>query len=319
MELFIIAIAYLFGIILGLYFKIGIVFIVVICSILYTFRKKNKYIKLFCTEKCIILFLLFFLLSFLKINYLEYHFNEKYKMLQGEIQVIGTITSDSEQKQNTTSYTLKVEKINEDSSFKNTNLRLYIKNEKVYKYGDQISFIAEFKEPEVQRNTGGFDYKQYLKTKRIYGIVTTNANKVELKKENNINIVSLLVKKIENKIKEKANTLLPEKEANTLLGILIGDKENLEEDLQESFRKSNLSHMLAVSGAHVSYIIIAIAFIINKSKVSKNKGKIITIALLMFFMILTRADFISYKGVHHVDLYDSSKSSPQKSYNSFKY
>ena len=77
MELFLIAIAYILGILIGLYFKIGIAFIVVFGIILYIYRKKNKYIKLFCTKKYIIIFLIFLLISFIRIIHLENQFNKK--------------------------------------------------------------------------------------------------------------------------------------------------------------------------------------------------------------------------------------------------
>ena len=288
MELFLIAIAYLLGIIMGLYLKIGIAFIGVFCIILYIFRKKNKYIKLYCTKKYIILFFIFSLIAFIQINCLEQKFNNKYKNIQGQIQVVGTIISNAIDKEKSTVYTLKVESINASKSYKNTNLKLYIKKgkgAKIFKFGDKITFLGEFQEPEIQRNTGGFNYKEYLKTKNIYGIV--KANDAKLIKNNNINLISILVNKVANQIKQKANELLPKEEASILIGILIGDKENLEEETGEAFRKSNLSHMLAVSGAHVSYVITAIGFIISKTKIGKKMGKIITILLLLFFMLLT--------------------------------
>ena len=288
MELFIIAIAYLFGIIMGLYFKIGIAFIVAFCIILYILRKENKYIKIFCTKKYIILFLIFFIISFIKITHLEKQFNEKYKNIQGEIQLIGTIISNPIEKENSKVYTLKVEEIDTNKSYKNTKLRLYVKNGKnlkTYKYGDEIQLLGEFEEPEIQRNTGGFDYKAYLKAKNIHGII--RAKETKLIKENNETFINTIVNNIANKIKQKTKTLLPKEEASILIGILIGDKENLEGDTQEAFRKSNLSHMLAVSGAHASYVIMAIGFIISKTKISKKSGKIITILLLLFFMLLT--------------------------------
>ena len=288
MELFLVAIAYLFGILMGLYLKIGIAFIVAFCIILYIFRKKSKYIKLFCTKKYIILFLAFLLISFMQINYLENQFNKKYKNIQGTIKVIGTIISNPIEKDNSITYKLKIEKINNNNSYKNTNLKLYVKkekNKKTYKYGDKIALIGEFEEPEVQRNTGGFDYKKYLKTQNIYGII--KANEIKLIKKNNVNLMNILINKIANKVEENANALLPREEASILIGILIGNKEYLEEETIQAFQKSNLSHMLAVSGAHASYVVMAIGFIITKTKISKKMGKIITILLLLFFMLLT--------------------------------
>ncbi len=58
-----------------------------------------------------------------------------------------------------------------------------------------------------------------------------------------------------------------------MLAILLGDKDKLSEDIQESFKTSNLSHMLAVSGAHVSYIILGLTYVLQKFYYWKEKWK----------------------------------------------
>ena len=290
MELFFAMIAWIFGILSGLYFKISIVFFILLILLLYIFRKKNRYIKLLCSKKLIIVFILCYIIAYLQIIYLEKSFEEKYQFSEQEIQVVGTIIFNPSYKEYKTMYIVKVESINGDISYKNTKLLLNIKKEKEkkeYEYGNKISFIGTFEEPSAQRNEGGFDYKQYLKTKMIYGIVETKVSKVKLEKENNSNIILKLANIVANKIQEKSNELLDEESSSLLTGILIGNKENLKEEVKEAFRKSNLSHMLAVSGAHVSYVIMGIGFIITNLKVSKKTGKIITIMLLLFFMLIT--------------------------------
>jgi len=290
MELFLIAIAWLFGILSGLYFKIGIVLFVLIFIILYYLRKRNRYLKIICSKQYIILFIIFYLISYFQITYKEKCFNEQYKNIQGEIKVVGTIISNPEIKEYKTVYTLKVDSINGNISYKNTKLLLNVKkekNEKLYFYGNKISFIGEFKEASVKRNFGGFDYQEYLKTKGIYRIIETKSNKIKVEKENNINFILKLANTVSNKIEEQANKLFNEQEASLLTGILIGNKSNLDEDIQEAFRDSNLSHMLAVSGAHVSYVILAITLIVKVINLGKTKGKIVTILLLLFFILIT--------------------------------
>ena len=290
MEIFLITIAWLLGIILGLYFKIGIAFFVVFFVIIYFFRKRNKYIKFFFSKKYILLILFCMITSFTQISYLESKNSEKFKNIYKDVIVEGTIISNPISKQYTDSYILKVEKVNEDITYKNTKLILYIKKNResrMYKYGDKILCKGEFELPEEQRNTGGFNYRKYLKTKGIYGLVTASLNNTTLKKQNNLNILNIAINKIAIKIKQKAKMLLTEKEANILLGILIGYKDELDIELQENFRKSSMSHMLAVSGAHVSYIIMIFGVIISKMNISKNSGKILTIFFLLFFMRLT--------------------------------
>lgn len=290
MELFLITIAWLFGILSGLYLKQSIVFFVFIIIIFLLLRRKNKYLKHICKNKYIIIFIVCYLISYSQIIYKEKSFNEKYKNIQGEIQVVGTIISNPSKKEYKTSYTIQIESINNDKSYKNTKLLLNIKKDKkeiLYSYGNKISFIAEFEEPTSQRNKGGFDYKQYLKTKNIYGIIETNTSKIKMIKENNVNFISKFANVVSSSIEKQANRLLEVEEASLLTGILIGNKENLGEDIEEAFRDSNLSHMLAVSGSHISYVIMGISFAIATIKIGKRKSKIITIIFLLFFILIT--------------------------------
>ena len=141
MEIFLITIAWLLGILLGLYFKIGIAFFVVFFVIIYFFRKRNKYIKFFCTKKYILLILFYMIASFTQISYLESKHSEKFKNIYKDVTVEGTIISNPISKQYTDSYILKVEKVNEDITYKNTKLILYIKKNResiMYQYGEKI-------------------------------------------------------------------------------------------------------------------------------------------------------------------------------------
>lgn len=285
MELFFITIAWIFGVIWGLYFKISIALFVVplilVCVYL-TIKKKRK------IRKYVILFLISILISNTQITLLEKSFDEKYKNIEENLEIVGTIISNPIDKQYKNQYTLKVEKINEDKKYKNTNLQLNVKKEKeTLNYGDKIIVRGNFEEASQARNEGGFDYKQYLKSKNIYGIITADKKDIKLIKKNNVGVIDLIANKIRNSMKEKIEQNLSNETSELLSGILIGEKSNLKKEIQEDFRDSSLSHVLAISGMHVSYVILGITFVISKIKLSKKMSKIVTILLLLFFIILT--------------------------------
>lgn len=289
MTIFIIMIAYILGIIWGLYIKnIVPLFIIIIAIIVIKRSKLNKYIKLLIPNKKLILIMITLILSFTYTLILEKSFKTKYKNIQAEIKIEGVIVSNVKEKEYKDEYIIKIKSINLNKKYNNTRLKLSIKDSKnELQYGDKIIFTGEFEEPQIQRNYGGFNYKQYLKTQKIYGLVTTN--KIEKVEQGKYNKLLILINKINQKIIDKSNKILEKEEASLLTGILIGNKENLNKDIQESFRNSNLSHMLAVSGAHVTYVILGITVIFKKSKISKKTSKIITIILLIIFILLTGA------------------------------
>lgn len=149
------------------------------------------------------------------------------------------------------------------------------------KYGDSLYIEGEFKQPEEARNYKGYNYKQYLKTKKIIG--TVELEKAKMLKSSN----GSFIHNIQKYIKDTINGTLTDEEGNLLLAILLGDKDKLSEDIQESFKTSNLSHMLAVSGAHVSYIILGLTYVLQNSIIGKKNEKIVCIIFLLFFMAIT--------------------------------
>lgn len=149
------------------------------------------------------------------------------------------------------------------------------------KYGDSLYIEGEFKQPEEARNYKGYNYKQYLKTKKIIG--TVELEKAKILKSSN----GSFIHNIQKYIKDTRNGTLTDEEGNLLLAILLGDKDKLSEDIQESFKTSNLSHMLAVSGAHVSYIILGLTYVLQNSIIGKKNGKIVCIFFLLVFMAIT--------------------------------
>lgn len=304
MILFIIVIAWIIGIILGLYLQISIasfvLFISLILLIFIIFEKKilkfikSKKIKAYYSvlnvHIKILIFLVILIVAFAQIKYYEGIFENKYKNINedDEISIIGTIVSDPQEKEYKTKYILKIDTINSNKKYKNTKVILYTKKGKeTLKYGDKIELVGNFKLAQERRNPGGFDYRFYLKTKKIYGIVTTKNTK--RLKENNVNIISMIANKTENVIKNQSKKLLENKKACLLIGLLIGDTDEIDEETKEDFRNSNLTHMLAVSGLHVSYVLLAVNYIITKVKIHKKLSKIIVMLLILFFILVTGA------------------------------
>ena len=158
----------------------------------------------------------------------------------------------------------------------NTKNRIY----KKIKLGSIIKFNGELQDIEIARNFKGFDYQEYLKSKNIYGIIKWKSGEIVYKGDIIPSILTL-----KNCIIEKAYEKMNNEEANFFLAISIGYKTNLSKDIKDSFNKNNISHMLAISGMHISYILILLKTVLKPFK-SKTKS-IIIIFFLLFFIQLT--------------------------------
>lgn len=189
------------------------------------------------------------------------------------------------EKEYTNMYTIKIK----SGGYKGKKFYLYVKKDEnnKLKYGDLIEIKGEYTISSEARNYKGFNYREYLKTKNIYGSIKADSNQVKVIQEDKLNSILIFSNKIRNYIVNVSNELLPQKTSNLLVGILIGDKSGISENIIQNFKISNLSHMLSVSGAHTSYIILGITFILSKSKISKKWIYILTIFTLILFMFIT--------------------------------
>lgn len=222
-----------------------------------------------------------------QVLYLKNKYLEIYKDDKSIISATAVVIKGPSEGEYNYKYTVKAR----TGKYKNKKFIVYInkKNKKLLEYGDLIKIKGEYSAPEVARNYKGFDYSQYLKTLNIYGTIKVEESKIINK--NQLSPILISINNIKEKMIDNANRNMPKRTANLLLGILTGERDNIQEDIIESFRTANLSHILAVSGAHTSYIILGITYLISKSKTPKRIGYIITIINLLIFIIITGASY----------------------------
>lgn len=275
-PLLIVTISYILGIIIGVYFKQSILLILLagITGIVFwkIIKKKKIIIIAVCIVPC--------LLSCLQINNLNNKYNKMYKLDDENIEITGIVCSQIKETDYKYSTNIKLEN--------KLKLTVYIdKKEDVSKleYGNKISVIGTYKKPTERRNYKGYDYMKYLKTKKICGSLIVDGE-VKLIKTKNINPIFTIINKLSIIFKQNLKKLLPKQEAELEQGILLGDTSDIESDIKDDFRECNLSHMLAVSGAHLSYLVLGINTVLSKKAFGIRRRKILSIIFILIFMVI---------------------------------
>lgn len=106
--------------------------------------------------------------------------------------------------------------------------------------------------PACRRNPGCFDYRLYLKSKKILLLVRANGRLIISDQVQAP--VSHKVAQLRQRFSDGITKRMPEEEAGLFLAMLFGDRSLLEEEIYDSFRKNGISHVLAVSGLHVGLV-----------------------------------------------------------------
>ena len=198
-------IGYIIGIIWELYFKINIAPIFIIIILI---NKKNY--------KMLIIILTSIVVSNIQIKTINKKYEEAYLSFTENETLTGIVESLEKSNEFNNTYIIKITR-----PTKYTRMKLLLKTNKILEYGDKIEVKGNYEKADIQRNYKGFDYLQYLKTKKIYGIL--NCKDVKIISKNNKNDIESIVYGVNKKAKENIKKIFDKKTANLLIGILIGD------------------------------------------------------------------------------------------------
>ena len=142
--------------------------------------------------------------------------------------------------------------------------------------GDYVMFTGTLKVPNKNTNPNLFNYKNYLYHEGVFYILEIDNFKI-IKK--NKNILFGLKNYINSKL---SNT----KEDSYIKAFVLGNDNYISEDFLLSYRNLGISHLFAVSGMHVSFILGILLFALEKLNINKYIVFIITIIVLIIYMFL---------------------------------
>lgn len=119
--------------------------------------------------------------------------------------------------------------------------------------GRYISAIGEWSDFSIATNEGGFDEKSYYYSLGIQGKMMVSEYRT-LKGEGVENLILNRLYRLKLKLSENLSKVAEAKYAGIYQGILLGDKSNIESSILDIYRLSGISHILSISGLHISLI-----------------------------------------------------------------
>ena len=285
LSIIIITFSIILGICLGLYLK-NIALFIFLIEIFIIFIKLKKINK--SSSFILIIVTIVSIIFYINTIFNNYKYENLYKNID-ECKAIVEVVSLKEEKEYINKYIVKLKEISLFSNkiinklYKNNKFIMYVSKDIELEFGDIIYISANFKKAESPKNFKGYNYERYLRQNKIYGIL--NIDKVEIINKNRN--VFYFIQKIKQNLKDNILENYNKEVAGFLIGILLGDKSILTDDVKNDFKDSNLSHILAISGMHVSYVIFGIQFILNNFIKDIKIKRILLISFLLFFATFT--------------------------------
>lgn len=125
-------------------------------------------------------------------------------------------------------------------------------------WGAQIQLRGKIEEPAQRRNPGCFDYREYLLSRGIGGIIAVSQIDIVRKGTGLTNSIATMKHRFLDSLSQDCKGIVS--------GLLFGDKTFIEDSVYEEFRKNGTAHILAVSGLHIGILYSAIKKLTGKKK-----------------------------------------------------
>lgn len=153
-----------------------------------------------------------------------------------------------------------------------------------------VEIDGQLREPSIKRNPGSLDYRQYLRNRGIFRTIRVVPRQAEFRivdEESGGAVWYRFALRIKNEVLKVIKQTMPYPESSFLGGVLLGLRGGLPAKVSQEFRMTGVSHVLAVSGLHVTIIAGLLYGIFTMFKVPlKAFAPLIVFSLFTFALIV---------------------------------
>ncbi|MBQ5816208.1 MAG: ComEC/Rec2 family competence protein, partial [Oscillospiraceae bacterium] len=175
-------------------------------------------------------------------------------------------------------YVVRLDTINSKNVPRTAKIHLHTTNNDELKDWDEIRTTISFFS-QSESSSDSFYRSNVILASAIStdDIQIINQNKFSLLRE---------ICRIRDRIIFKIRSNLSGEEGNILCGILFGKRDNISDKTTDAFAGAGISHLLAVSGLHLSIIVMLLNIFLTKLFVGKKKRSIICIILTAVLSVM---------------------------------
>ena len=137
--------------------------------------------------------------------------------------------------------------------------------------------------PELPRNPGQFNRRIYESGKKI-DFYLENPTVLEVKEQRSG--VREVVEIWKTEMMNRCEKIYPDEEAGILEAMLFGEKSELSGDIKELYQAAGISHVLVISGLHISLLALAVAGILRRLGFPMPVWVILSVEVLAGYGIL---------------------------------
>ncbi len=170
--------------------------------------------------------------------------------------------------------------------------------------GSFIQVRGSYQSFTCATNPGQFHQKRYY---QILNLNYSLKNTIIIKQSKEYNPCKEGLYQIKRKLAAGYDNVLPEKEAGILKAMVLGDKSELDTDIKNLYKQSGISHVLAISGLHISLLGMGLYKLLKKAGLPVFPNALFCTAFMVFYGMLIEAGTSGFRAIFMFFLYLVSK------------
>ncbi|GGB70420.1 competence protein ComEC [Flavobacterium suaedae] len=187
-------------------------------------------------------------------------------------------------------YFFKIQTVNSEPATGKLLLTIALDDDNSLLYpGDALALIEKPKPVTKALNPNQFDYATYMAKQNVFHQVKLKGNYVKLEQIKNFDFYKGELRR--SLIRSFGKHGFSAETMNIIKALLLGQRQDINEELRTNYIDAGVIHILAISGLHIGILFYFLSIILKPLNRLKKKGKLlqllITIVFLWSFAIIT--------------------------------
>ena len=157
-----------------------------------------------------------------------------------------------------------------------------------FSYGDALRLEGKLYEPFNFSEDPKFSYKKYLRAKNIYLLFSVKKDgDIEILRSGKGNFIKGLSLRFKDRLKMIFEKYLSKSEAGLMQALIVGDRYDIPQQINDLFIQTGTAHILAISGFNVGIVAFLVFLILKVLPGGRRVQPLIAILVLVFYAFLT--------------------------------